>query len=284
MRTRGAVVARSMFIPHPPPNGTARRRQWLEVLQFVLHMYGWDRAVMFFQAQIVVQAIRRRTALNPGIAGRELRSTPRRAPAIMSLKAPTRKATSARSVAARMATAMASGSAAGARRNSETARTPITAGAMPFITALTHASFLTRSRIGRTPSMMTKDGRNAAPPATAVPAGPAALYPTYAAIMRTGPGVSWPSARPSMNSRDVSQPYCPTTWSWMNAIMARPPPIVNAPTLRKYMPMSHKLFGSGFPPGATETDVDIRNHQAAASTARKSTDETTATSAPGLAG
>jgi len=30
--------------------------------------------------------------------------------------------------------------------------------------------------------------------------------------------VSWPSARPSMNSRSVSQPNCPTTWSWMNAI------------------------------------------------------------------
>jgi hypothetical protein len=36
-----------------------------------------------------------------------------------------------------------------------------------------------------------------------------------------------------MNSRGVSQPNCPTTWSWMNAIIVRPPPIVNAPTVKK---------------------------------------------------
>jgi hypothetical protein len=52
---------------------------------------------------------------------------------------------------------------------------PITAGAMLFITAFTHASFLTRSSTGRTASMMTKDGRNDAVAATAAPATPATL-------------------------------------------------------------------------------------------------------------
>src|SRR5262247_2603393 len=85
--------------------------------------------------------------------------------------------------------------------------------------------------------------------------------------MSTGPGVSWPSASPSTNSRGVNQPNWPTTWSWMKAIIVRPPPIVNAPTFRKYTPRSSKLFGSGIRPEADEAGAAVCSHQTVESTA-----------------
>lgn len=51
----------------------------------------------------------------------------------------------------------------------------MTAGPIPFMTALTHASVLTRSSTGSRTSMMTNEGRNEALAATAAPAVPATL-------------------------------------------------------------------------------------------------------------
>src|SRR5262249_31491746 len=86
-----------------------------------------------------------------------------------------------------------------------TARVAITAGLKPFIAALIHARLRTRSRNGRMDSMSANEGRKMASAAAAAPATPATLYPTYAATMMIGPGVSWPIARPSMNSCGVIQ-------------------------------------------------------------------------------
>ena len=91
-----------------------------------------------------------------------------RAP-IISLKAPTRRASAKATVPIRITSASGSGTAAGESRTSETARTPITAGDMPFITAFIQASCLTRSSTGRMTSMIMKDGRKAAVAATAAP-------------------------------------------------------------------------------------------------------------------
>ena len=93
----------------------------------------------------------------------------------MSLKTPTRNAIAATTVPIRSATANGSGTAAGESRAKDTASTPITAGPMPFITAVTQASRLTRSRIGRTASMIRNDGRKAATAATIAPATPTSL-------------------------------------------------------------------------------------------------------------
>src|SRR5207247_821822 len=112
------------------------------------------------------------------LAQTRLRSTPRTEPAIMSLRAPIRATDRTMTVATSTATANRSGSACGAIPNRDTPRTPITAGPMPFITALVHASFLTRSSTGRTASMRMNEGRNAAAAATAAPATPATLQPT----------------------------------------------------------------------------------------------------------
>ena len=117
----------------------------------------------------------RPAVLNPKIAGRRLRRMPRAAPAIMSLKTPSLVIVRASSVAASMATANGSGTAAGTSRTRDTARTPMTAGAIPFITARIQASFLTRSRTGKMTSMITKEGRKAATAATAAPPAPATL-------------------------------------------------------------------------------------------------------------
>src|SRR5439155_9695097 len=57
----------------------------------------------------------------------------------------------------------------------------------------------------------------------------------------------------------------------MNAIIVSPPPIVNAPTLRKYRPRSSRLFGFGVHPAPAETDAGVDIHQAAESTTRKTT-------------
>ena len=51
-----------------------------------------------------------------------------------------------------------------------------------------------RSR-GRTDSIITKDGKKIALAATAAPATPASLYPTKAASISTGPGVSCPERK-----------------------------------------------------------------------------------------
>src|SRR3989442_1662243 len=55
----------------------------------------------------------------------------------------------------------------------------------------------------------------------------------------------------------------------MKAIIVSPPPIVNAPTLRKYRPTSRRLFGFGVHPAPAETDAAVDAHQASDSTARK---------------
>ena len=86
-----------------------------------------------------------------------------------------RKAIAATIVPIKIATANGSGSAAGDSRTRDTARTPMTAGAIPLMTALTHASCLTRSSTGRIASMITNEGTNAAVAATAAPATLAAL-------------------------------------------------------------------------------------------------------------
>src|SRR5262249_27144921 len=100
----------------------------------------------------------------------------------------------------------------------------------------------------------------------------------------TGPGVSWPSASPSTNSRGVNQPNWPTTWSWMNAIIVKPPPIVNAPTLRKYAPISTRLLGSGTRAVADVAAPEAFSHQGAERTTRTSADETALTRGPGFSG
>src|SRR5262245_52499329 len=102
--------------------------------------------------------------------------------------------------------------------------------------------------------------------------------------MSTGPGVSWPSASPSTNSRGVNQPNWPTTWSWMNAIIVRPPPIVKAPTLRKYAPRSSRLVGSGTRLAANQAEPDTLSHQGTERTTRPSADEKAHTSGPGFFG
>src|SRR5438093_770572 len=60
-----------------------------------------------------------------------------------------------------------------------------------------------------------------------------------------GPGVSCPSASPSMNSWAVSQRNWRTTWSSTNARIGSPPPNVNAPTLKKKTPSRQTSGGGG---------------------------------------
>src|SRR5262245_3297053 len=102
--------------------------------------------------------------------------------------------------------------------------------------------------------------------------------------MSTGPGVSWPSASPSTNSRGVNQPNWPTTWSWMNAIIVKPPPIVNAPTLRKYAPRSTRLLGSGVRAVPDQAGPDALSHQGAESTTSTMADATALSRRPGFFG
>src|SRR5438105_13524591 len=106
----------------------------------------------------------------------------------MILTAPMRDISNATTVTVKMATAVGSGRAWGAIWKSLTARIPITAGPMPFIAAVVHASFLTRSKIGRIGNVMTNDGKKIAAAASAAPPNPAILYPTYAATIIIGPG------------------------------------------------------------------------------------------------
>src|SRR5712692_6133604 len=56
----------------------------------------------------------------------------------------------------------------------------------------------------------------------------------------------------------------------MNAIIVNPPPIVNAPTVRKYRPRSTRLVGFGVQAPRDESDVDVDAHHAIVRTARKS--------------
>ncbi len=56
----------------------------------------------------------------------------------------------------------------------------------------------------------------------------------------TGPGVTCPIARPSRNASAEIQCSWLTTWSWMKAMMVRPPQKVSAPTLKKNRPMSQR--------------------------------------------
>src|SRR5215813_5280207 len=87
-----------------------------------------------------------------------------------------------------------------------------------------------------------------------------------------------------MNSRGVNQPNWPTTWSWMNAIIVNPPPIVKAPTFRKYAPSSSKLLGFGTRSAADQARPDAFIHQGADSTTRTRADEISLTRSPGLFG
>src|SRR5207247_8514475 len=75
----------------------------------------------------------------------------------------------------KLATASEWTSGHGASRVSATASKPITAGLMPRSTARVHVYVRTRSNAGRIASIMTNDGRKAAPAATAAPATPATL-------------------------------------------------------------------------------------------------------------
>src|SRR5712691_5442510 len=56
----------------------------------------------------------------------------------------------------------------------------------------------------------------------------------------------------------------------MNAIIVNPPPIVNAPTERKYRPRSTRLAGFGVHAPRDESDSDVDAHHAIVRTARKS--------------
>src|SRR5712692_8371059 len=125
--------------------------------------------------QTLAQSARSRAALTPGSENSRLRSTPRSEPASMSFTVPTLHTRSTVTVKTRITTANGSGSAYGARRNRDTARTPITAGPIPLSTALVHVSRLARSNTGRTTSMMMNDGRKTATAATVAPATPATL-------------------------------------------------------------------------------------------------------------
>src|SRR5438105_784309 len=71
-----------------------------------------------------------------------------------------------------------------------------------------------------------------------------------------GPGVSWPSASPSMNSPAVSHRNWRTTWSSTNARIASPPPNVNAPTFRKNTPSRHSAREVTAPAGARVAEHD----------------------------
>jgi hypothetical protein len=51
----------------------------------------------------------------------------------------------------------------------------LTAGPMPFIAAVVHTSFLTRSKIGRIGNVMTNDGKKIAAAAIAAPPNPETL-------------------------------------------------------------------------------------------------------------
>src|SRR5215510_13188074 len=70
----------------------------------------------------------------------------------------------------------------------------------------------------------------------------------------------------------------------MNAIIVRPPPIVNAPRVRKYVPRSSKLFGFGIRPAAAQPNADVLSHQGAERMTRASVDENTHTGSPGFFG
>src|SRR5215831_13832350 len=73
-----------------------------------------------------------------------------------------RQASKASSVPMSTATARGSGSACGAMRMRNTARTPITAGPTPRMAAFVHASIRTRSNTGSSTNMIRKDGKKLA--------------------------------------------------------------------------------------------------------------------------
>src|SRR5215470_7759783 len=70
----------------------------------------------------------------------------------------------------------------------------------------------------------------------------------------------------------------------MNAIIVRPPPIVNAPSVRKYVPRSSRLFGFEIRPAADHPNADVRSHQGAERTTRASIDENAHTGSAGFFG
>src|SRR5215467_8804392 len=70
----------------------------------------------------------------------------------------------------------------------------------------------------------------------------------------------------------------------MNAIIVRPPPIVKAPTLRKYAPMSSRLLGSGTRAVPDQAGPAAFSHQGAESTTRTSAEERARTGTVGFFG
>src|SRR5262245_29231626 len=70
----------------------------------------------------------------------------------------------------------------------------------------------------------------------------------------------------------------------MNAIIVNPPPIVKAPTFRKYPPRSSKLWGLGTHSATDQAIRDAFSHQGAERTINTSTDERALTRSPGFFG
>src|SRR5215467_6712980 len=70
----------------------------------------------------------------------------------------------------------------------------------------------------------------------------------------------------------------------MNAIIVNPPPIVNAPTFRKYTPMSSRLLGSGTRAVPDQVGPAAFSHQGAESTTRIRADDSARTSTLGFFG
>jgi len=121
--------------------------------------------------------------------------SPISAPPDVSGSGPTLRSNISTTLVARRIQVKISGAACGAICTSDTASAPITAGPTPRIKALSHCkSFILESN-GRIESIIKNDGRKIAGAAMAAPAAPAILYPTNAASIRIGPGVSWPSAK-----------------------------------------------------------------------------------------
>ncbi len=82
---------------------------------------------------------------------------------------------------------------------------PASAARMPHRAACTPAQWRTRCIAPLAATVSTALGINMPALAAAAPATPATFSPTKAELIITGPGLSWVSARPSMNSRAPSQ-------------------------------------------------------------------------------
>src|SRR5256885_4327533 len=106
---------------------------------------------------------------------------------------------------------------------------------------------------------MRNGGRNTPIAAIVAPASPATRYPTNTAVITTGPGVIMPIATASRNSRSDSQPKSWTTPCWRNGTIARPDPNVNAPALKKKIPIATSVAGSADPAAASKGEAGGRN-------------------------